>query len=36
MFVIVDAVEERTLYLQSLQDLPGKNSDIDYQTALLS
>lgn len=31
MLVIVDAVKERTLYLQSLDDLPGRNWEISYQ-----
>jgi len=34
MFVIVDAVKDKTLYLQSLGDLPGKNSEISSQMLL--
>ena len=34
IFVIVEAVKDKSLYLQSLEDLPGKNYEISSHTEL--
>lgn len=36
IFVIVEAVNDNSLYLQSLEDLPGKNYEISSHTELES